>query len=64
MQASLPVKHSSVIASRLFILYFYEILITAVIMVPAAYVYTLFARCRRFSMWLLFCLYSLFPFFL
>lgn len=44
MQASLPVKHSSVIASRLFILYFYEILITAVIMVPAAYVYTLFAR--------------------
>ena len=44
MQASLPVKHSSIVASRLFIMYFYEFLITVVILVPAAVVYTWYVQ--------------------
>jgi ABC-2 type transport system permease protein len=44
MQASLPVKHSSIVASRLFIMYFYELLITMVILIPAAVVYAWYVQ--------------------
>jgi ABC-2 type transport system permease protein len=40
LQASLPIKHSQIIASRFFILYVYELLLTAVMLVPGAVVYS------------------------